>query len=283
MRNYLIGVVYLLGLLATPAAGGQPAPEPVAAPPPLRLGILPFMAPERIEALYGSLALQLGETLQRRVQLRTRATFADYSKALAERQFDVALVQPFDYVEAADRGDYLPVARISEPLSAVLAVPADSAIRDVSQLRGRTVATIPASATVTLLAMPMLRQAGLDPEREISLQHTRGHDACLLETLQGRAAACITARPAMNLYAARRGLAFRVLHESEALPHILFVVRADYPEAARQGLLAALLEWHASEDGRRLFAMARISGGLVPARDADYDPVRRLRDASPAR
>lgn len=280
MSKSLIIIAFTLGLLGAMPVSGEESPAPL---PPLRLGILPFMAPERIEGLYGPLARMMEDATQRKVQLRTRATFVEYSKALLERQFDVALIQPFDYVKVADRGHYLPLAMINQSLSAVLAVPKESKIHDPSQLRGQTVATIPQTAAVTLLAMPMLRDAGLDPDRDVTLLYTRGHDACLLETLQGRAAACITARPAMNIYAARRGMAFRVLRESEGLPHVLYVVRADHAPEFRQRMLSLLMEWDRSGAGRKLMALAQIDGHLVPASDADYDPVRRLRNRLGAR
>lgn len=272
--GYALACYVALVLVLVPQAGQAEEPDRA-----YRFGVLPFVAPEQIDALYGPLAKMIGQVLQRPVQLRTRASFESFSKALQERQFDIALVQPFDYIDAADRGHYRPVARVRQPLSAILVVPASSPIQHAQQLRGQVIALPPASAAVSQLADPMLRQAGLSPGRNVELTYAASHDACLLGTVQGQATACVTGRAAMTVYSSRRGQRFRILQKSVEIPQSLFVVSTDFPAPDLEKLASLLLTWQDSEPGRKLLDSVRIEGGLVPALDSDYDVVRKLRDA----
>jgi phosphonate transport system substrate-binding protein len=245
--------------------------------PAYRLGIFPFVSAAHIEASYGPLAIHLGKVLQRPVELRTRTSFPAYLDALEQGAFDVALVQPFDYVQIAVDDRYQPILRLNQPLRAILVVADQSPIRDVSELRGQAIATPPASAAVSHLAASLLEQAGLPPPKG-GLEYTSTHDECLLKALQGRVAACVTAHEAMMLYSTRRGLKFRVLAESIPLPHILFVVRTGVPPVDQDRIKAGLLAWFDGAEGRRLLPVVGVGAGLVPARDSDYDVVRRIRD-----
>lgn len=248
-----------------------------AVQPSYRLGIFPFVSPEYIEASYGPLAISLGKTLQRPVELRTRTSFGTYVDSLVRGDFDIALVQPFDYIRIAADGRYQPLLRLNRPLTAILVVADQGPIRDVSQLHGQTIAAPPASAAVSHLAGSLLEQAGL-PLPNSGLAYTSTHDECMLKVLQGGAAACVTAREAMTMYSVRRGLKFRVLAESIPLPHILFVVRSELPRADRDWIKTGLAAWFDSAEGRRLLPGMGENASLIPALDSDYDVVRSLRD-----
>lgn len=257
-------------------SGAVFAEEPRSA---YRLGIFPFVSAAHIEASYGPLAIHLGKALQRPVELRTRTSFPTYLDSLVRCDFDIALVQPFDYIQIAGDGCYQPMLRLNQPLRAILVVADTSPIREASQLRGMVIATPPVSAAVSRLAASLFKQAGL-PSPKGGLEYTSTHDECLLKVAQGRVAACVTSREAMMLYSDRRGLKFRVLAESVSLPHIVFVMRNELPRTDRDRIKAGLVAWFDGAEGGRLLLVMGVEAGLVPARDSDYDVVRRIRDMS---
>lgn len=271
--RHLCQILLSMGLvLLAPSAQGQ-HPHLM-----YRIGIFPFVDPALIDSQFGALVIQVGELLERPVQLRTRASFSTFSQALAEKQFDLALVQPFDYVDIADRGDYLPLLRVADTLNAILVVPSNSTIRQTGELSGKVLALPPATAAVSMLAGSMLAHAGLRPDENIQLEYLRGHDDCLDATLKSRADACVTAHIALNIFTKQHQASFRVLEESGPLPHVVFVVKSDTPQAEREKLIKLLLRWSTSPAQQDPISGAGIHSGLVVARDADYDGIRRLRD-----
>ncbi len=257
--------------------GAAFAPAPAAgqteAKAPYRFGVFPYIPPARIEESYAPAAADFAAALDREVLLRTKTTFADWFEEVRAQRYDIVFIQPFDYVKAFRGYGYLPLARGSEPLAAVLTVLEDSPLTDLSQLRGKSVALPPASAAVSHLTKIALAEAGLEPGRDVTVKHLRNHDSCLQQVVIGAADVCGTARVVVRDFAARRPVAFRVLAETRAIPHVLFAVHSRVSEDDREAIRRVILKWHETEKGRQWLASVGF-GPFVPALDADYDIVR---------
>ncbi len=65
-----------------------------------------------------------------------------------------------------------------------------------------------------------------------------------------------------------------VMIETASIRHFVFAVHDRVPAADRARLLDCILGWSHGEAGRAVLA-AGAWPGFVPARDQDYDPVRR--------
>lgn len=265
----------MLLLCAAPARAGEPEAE---AAPPLVFGVLPMLPAARLEAVFAPIAGDLGRALGRPVRFRSAATYAKFAERLAQAEFDVAHVQPFDYVRTAARSGYLPVAARNDLLAAAAVVPVESAVTGLAMLAGRIVAMPPAEAAVALLGRAALLEAGLDPARDVTLRFFEDHHSCIHQAVIGSAAACFTGIQAARLYEASSGRKLRTIARSVPIPQTLFVVHERLPpperERVRQALLGTRLEGLAPELAAFLAADARQP--FVPVKDADYEVVRRL-------
>lgn len=242
-----------------------------------RFGVLPFLEPQKIEVLYGPLAGLMGEALEKPVHLHTRTSLFGFSMALNAREYDIALVHPFDYIDAAERGEYRPVARLREMLRAILVVQEPGSIKNAQMLRGQVIALPPMGAGIRALVWPMLKSVGLMPGKDVVTIDAPSHEACMLSVSQGRTSACVTSLAPMYAYTASTGTRFRILEQSPEIPQSLFVVRSDFPRSDEEKLKHLLLTADTSEVGKTLLSQLGIRGGLVSAHDSDYDIVRSLR------
>lgn len=263
-------------LLATGAARAvEPAAETA---PPLTFGVFPMLPAARLEAVFAPIAGDLGRALGRPVRFRSAASYAKFAERLAQAEFDVAHVQPFDYVRTAARSGYLPVAARNDVLAAVAVVPVESAVTEPAMLAGRIVAMPPAEAAVALLGKAALLEAGLDPTRDVTLRNFEDHHSCIHQAVIGVAAACFAGIQSARLYEATSGRRLRTIARSISIPQTVFVVHERLPpperERIRQVLLGTRLEGLAPELAAFLAADTRQP--FVPARDADYEVVRRL-------
>jgi phosphonate transport system substrate-binding protein len=110
--------------------------------------------------------------------------------------------------------------------------------------------------------------------------YSGGHDAALLAMLKGSAdAACCYDDARTKLIDAGYPDVMektRVLAYTQDIPADNVTLSKTLDPALRQKISAGLLALAESEEGKKLTAELYEVEGLVPATDADYDPVRKM-------
>ena len=109
------------------------------------LGVFPYLPPSSLDRRFAPIVEALRQRIGQPVHLRTKSDLEAFAVEVARGTYDITFLNPFEYVEAAGAG-YLPLARVDEPLSMVLLVPADSPITDLRGLAGPTHEISPPSA-----------------------------------------------------------------------------------------------------------------------------------------
>jgi len=238
------------------------------------MGVFPHLSVTRLEAIYAPVAREIGKALDRPVQFRTRSNFRAFTDELDKGTYDIALVQPFDYIRVHDSQGYLPLARRGEPLSAVIVVVSEAPYRTLADLRGTIIALPPEVAAVSYLSKIALAEAGLDPDKDVSLVHDRNHDGCLQRVMIGAASACGTAAGPVRFFQSKMKVLFRIVGESPAIPHVLFCVHPRVPPRDRELILASIVGLPATATGQAIIEEGQLKP-FIPVTDADYDVVRR--------
>jgi len=267
-----------LALLLLPGAGPASAQQRMGegTTSAYSFGVFPFLPAARLETVFAPVAGELGRALGREIRYRSAASYEKFAARLARQEFDIAHVQPFDYVRIAVSSGYLPVAARNAELTAVAVVPEESAVRELRDLAGSVVALPPEGAATAILGALALARSGLDPRRDVTVRHLLDQDSCIHLVVTGGAAACFTGSQAARLYQVRTGRRLRVIGRSPPIPHTLFVVHSRVPRADREiirrTLLGLTLQGLAPE--LRDFLAGDGSRPFVPVQDADYDIVR---------
>jgi phosphonate transport system substrate-binding protein len=238
-------------------------------------GVFPHLPITKIHELYAPMASDFEAKLGRHVQLGSKAGYTTFGAELRKQTYDIAFVQPFDYIDAHDKHGYLPLARRSGDLEALIVVRQDSPLKVLDDLKGKIIANPPADAAVSQLTSIALWDAGIHPGADVRRDYGKNHFTCLQSVLIGAADACGTADQALRTLegkaqATRR---FRVLHKTARIPHALFVVHKRVSRKDRDALLRTILEWPKTEEGRRILERGQFMP-FVAAKDADYEVVR---------
>ena len=247
----------------------------VAQDRPYEFGVFPYLPLTKIHELYTPMARDFEAKLGRRVQLGSKPGYAAFAEDLRRQTYDIALVQPFDYIDAHDKHHYLPLARRSGDLEALIVVRSDSPLRTIHDLKGKIVANPPADAAVSHLTSMAFWQAGIHPSAEVKRHYERNHLACLQSVRIGAADACGTADQLLRTLEGQIQPAseFRVLHKTGSIPPAAFVVHRRVSRIDRDALLKTILGWPRTEEGRRILERGRFVP-FIAAKDADYDVVR---------
>ena len=183
-------------------------------------------------------------------------------------------MQPFDYVDAHDKYNYLPLARRGGALKAILVVDEKNSIQSIDELKNKTIANPPKVAAVSHLTSMALIKAGFDPNTDVERSYGKSHFSCMQQVLIGKADACGTAKQAM-LHFEKKNMdqRLRIIAESESIPHSLFVVHKRVPEADREKLKKRILDWPNTEAGKELLKNGKFIP-FIEAKDEDYNIVR---------
>jgi phosphonate transport system substrate-binding protein len=273
-RSRLGPVLVVLACLALLAGPVQRTGAAEAnGPPGYRFGVFPYLPALTIDRIFGPIAASFAAELGQPVYLKTRSNFEKFSEDLNRRVYDIIFVHPFFYVQAAHRSDYLPLARLEGQLSAVAVVRSERPWRTWSDLAGRSVALPPDLAAVSELAKIALVDAGLIPGIDTTLRHYRTKASCVQAVSIGAADACVLPRFVLPQIKAIGDGKLRIMAESPSTNHLVFAMHPRVPDLERKKLLALILSWPDTEQGRAILA-AGSWPRFVTAHDSDYAQVR---------
>ncbi|MBT5111195.1 MAG: phosphate/phosphite/phosphonate ABC transporter substrate-binding protein [Rhodospirillaceae bacterium] len=238
------------------------------------LGVVPYLPPGRLEERFGPYAAVIARALDRQVTFRTKTTYEIFKNEIVNQTYDIVFLQPFDYPEATDKHEYLPLARANEPLTALIVTRKVSALKTLSDLKHKTLATPPMASAVGRLGLDAMRKIGLSANSDFKLRLSTTHSACMQAVLIDKADACITNNVPLRVHRSTKRDLFKILAETESIPHALFMAHKRIPLRERELIRSALLKLNNSPAGKNLLIHSGWKNGFVKARDADYAAIR---------
>lgn len=278
MKTICVLCVLTFALLAVPLADAVDVQPP---PTPYVMGVFPFIPAANIEGVFAPLAAEISRAVGRPVKLRTSASFEKFMEELKAHAFDLAYIQPFDYVDIARPGGYLALVSRNDTLSSRIVVRQDSPIKNLQELKGKNMGMPPRVAALSFLNRLTLNKAGLVPDRDVKIVYLASHQACLQQLQIGTVAACGISPSALRLAEVQLKTHFKLIHESPEIPPPLFVVKKELPQRDRDAMLAVLIATDLSTVKPELRSMF-IEKDEKPFRktaDKEYDAVRALMKA----
>lgn len=138
-----------------------------------KFGVFPYLPTNRIKKVYTPVAQDFENTVGQSVTLRTKKSYKEFKKALFKGEYDIAFIQPYDYIEAYDRYDYLPLVRRGVPLRTVIIVKKDSAINNLTELKGKIIATPGALSAVAKIMDQSLSENGFDMNTDVARKYKK--------------------------------------------------------------------------------------------------------------
>ncbi len=268
----------LLGLLLGCLLGPRLHAADPAPPQPLSFGVYTHIRSTEMLHKMAPLQAYLQRALAERgvqveVSLRIFPSYTSAIDALAQGQVDFARYGPVSYVLANERNPNLRLLAMesnggSKSFNGVISVPLDSPIQSVAELRGKHIAFGDRrSTTGRYLAQAALLKAGIGAKDLAGYTYLGRHDKVAFAVAAGNYDAGATNENTFNKYSAEKGL--RKLLEFPCVTKP-WVAREGLPDEIFEALRDALLTL---QDPAVLEHIVR--DGLLPARDADYDEIRR--------
>ena len=206
------------------------------------------------------------------LRLKMGPTVQDTDAMMGRGEFDFVYTN-HNFQSEFDHIAFRVIARWSgDPIHGVLAVPADSEVRNLRQLDGKRVA-FPSNDAFVAYAVPVvaLRQVGVKVTEVFA-----GNQEGVLAQLKARRvdAGAVNSR-FLRDYQARENVTFRQIFMSDGYPDLAVIAHPRVPASTVDKVRKALLGLKQDPQAARLREQLRFNG-FERASDRDYDGVRRI-------
>jgi phosphonate transport system substrate-binding protein len=248
----------------------------------LRVSAIPDEAPTELQRKFKP----LGEYLQRETGLQVQFTpVTDYAavvEGLASGKIDLAWLGGFTYVEARHRshGGVTPIVQRAEDekFTSRFIVPADSPVKSLADLKGKSFAFGSASSTSGhLMPRYFLMQAGIQPDTDFkTVAFSGAHDATVAFVASGRAEAGVLNSSVWDKLVEAKNpnvAKVRVLATTPTFFDYNWTVRPGLDPALTRKLTQAFLKLDpAKPEDREIMALQRASK-FIPTQPSNYDGI----------
>ncbi len=247
---------------------------------PITFGILPFVSNEQLVVQFSPLVEYLSKKLDATVRIETAPDFAEFAKRTQQaNNYDILFTAPHFYPRASSKAGYRLIASVDSPgMWALIVVPKASAIHNLQDLRGKRLATVDPAGLATLLVKKHLRNAGIDPDKDLTLVATPSHDASLLSSYHGVTDASSLMQPPFTAASEQVRRNMRIIARTESTPHIPISVSPRINDQCAAEIADLLLSMGSTREGQAALSHNRFSG-FRKAHAADYDRITDLLDA----
>lgn len=238
----------------------------------LTFGIVPQQSAKKMAASWQPLLNHLSDKTGTTIKFATAKDVPTFESRLAEKQYDIAYMNPYHYTEFHGLAGYQALARQKrKKIVGVIVVAADSPITRVEELHGLTVAfPAPAAFAASILPQAELAKLGIS----VTPQYVFSHDSVYLNVSKGFLPAGGGIVRTLNSTESDLRSSLRILWKSKAYTSHAIATAEHLKPETRTALLEALLPLNAGEH-KEILAPLKFDG-FEEAQNADWNDVRAL-------
>ncbi|MEG4279150.1 PhnD/SsuA/transferrin family substrate-binding protein [Microcoleus sp. MON1_C1] len=252
----------------------------VSEPETLEFAVTDIQGAEDLQQNYQAFRTVIGEVLEKKIEFFPVDNYIEAAVALQSGQLKLALTGPSEYVIMRARTNAVPIIAITRPnYHSLILVPANSEIKSLAQLKGKTIGMWEVGATGGHLGpIKILMDAGLNPQSDfqISMLGKKGLQAIKKQQVEALGIGLNRYKDLLKI----DGLStndFRIIATGLPLPSDLFVASSNLPNTLVEKIRTRLVENQDKIIEAILVGKAndKYQGAkLVPANDSDYNMIR---------
>ncbi len=252
----------------------------------VNFGVEPYDSGAKFTAAYKALTSALSTNLGCPVTLIVNDNYTAEVEAMKAGKIDVGEFGPLGYIFAHSLAGATPVAVFADKhhkpvtYTAAIWVPKDSTITKVADLKGHTIAfSDPGSTSGNLMPRYALIQAGLNPDKDVTIKFAGSHPASMLALVNGKVdAGEVNSQQQATAVAAHQfdPSKFRVVWRSKPIQNDPITVRSSLGSSFVSAVKTALLHLTPAQLKLVDTELGVDSGPMVAAQDSFYNPIRAL-------
>ncbi|MCW8825359.1 MAG: phosphate/phosphite/phosphonate ABC transporter substrate-binding protein [Gammaproteobacteria bacterium] len=243
-----------------------------AEPPPLVIGITPFISTVALYKRFSPLSHYLSQQLGREVIIETVKNPELFSQEIGRHRYDLIFATPVMTLTALDGGHYNIGVASERKILPLLLVKGQSFIEHPKQLANKKVALPPRVSAINIMAKKWFISKGLKPEELPEFIHYNSHNAAYQAALSGDVDATFVASFAVKQMRKKLPL-LRIIDNADYLPGSSILYAHSVDHALQRELTRLLVQMKYSQQGRDV--LNQIS--QPPFREAigsEYEVIR---------
>lgn len=249
---------------------------------PLVMGLVPVANSEKLTEDIAPFHEMLSKNMGIKVDGFIASNYVGVVEALGTGTVDFALIPPFAYMLANKKhGSEALLSTLDKHgengYYSVLIVKADSGINDVKDLAGKKFAFVdPSSTSGYIFPAVILKDNGLDIEKDIQAQFSGGHDKSIQLLINGDVDAIGTYERAINKYLKEfpdLDKKLKVLIKSDLIPGVTLTVSPKVDKETKEKIIKAFTEVGNSEEGKAILSDLFGIYGFKAANPESYQVI----------
>lgn len=275
--KHFIGALITFGIAASVST-------PALAQEVLRISAIPDEAPTELQRKFKPLGEYLSKETGMKVEFTPVTDYAAVVEALATKKIDMAWLGGFTYVQTKIRtsGTANPIIQRveDEKFTSVFIVPADSSLKALIELKGKTIAFgSPSSTSGHLMPRYFLMQAGINPDKDFkNIAFSGAHDATVAFVASGKAdVGALNASVWVKLNEAKNPNALKSKVLSTTPPYFDYnwTVRGDLDPVTVKKITEAFLKLDANNPNHKEIMDLQRSSKYVTTKSSNYDDIEK--------
>ncbi|MBA2883186.1 phosphonate transport system substrate-binding protein [Desulfosalsimonas propionicica] len=249
-----------------------------------QLSMLPRYSSEEINQRINPLADYLTQKTGVQIEAVITSDFSQYEKRLKSGAIQMGYENPYIYTLVSDTHEVLAMAekgKDRDKFRGIVIARQDSGISKLEDLRGKTISIVGLTSAGGYLSQKLsLSRVGIDVEKECTISEAMDNkqENVLLSVYTGEAEAGFIRESALHKADNYLPTAqIKVVAVNAWLPNWAFSVDKSLPEDLKCDIQAALLELDPAHPVIKALKIDRFR----PARDSEYDEVRRASGMNP--
>jgi phosphonate transport system substrate-binding protein len=245
-------------------------------------GILPLQSTVELSKVYQPVVDAINrQATGFTVRMETARDYPAYEAKLRERKLDLALMNSFQAL-AAEKLGYRIFGKIGgdELVYGIIIVRKDSGIRNVNDLRGKTISfPSPSAIVATMLPKFVLMKAGLNVDQDAKPIYVGSIDSVVMNVYSGLSAAgglYPATWEAMKKQHPEIVDALEIKWRSAPFLNSPLAVRDDLPKDHLNAIAKVLFDLDKTEQGRVILSRIVDVPRIEPANSQTYDPARKF-------
>lgn len=236
-------------------------------------------------AYWNPIIKYVSETSGIKLELKIGRTSADTTAYVLAKEVEFVFSNHLFSPERERLGWKVFGRRWTPPIQGEIAVPADSSIRSLEELRGQEVVFAGPEAFIGY-KVPYAHLLSLDIK--VKPVFAGNQNAAFAQLFAGKAKATGSNSALVDGYTLREGKKFRVLWTSESFHDLALMASSKVPEKDLKAIASAFINMHRTPTGRAILTRASEEVGLdpqayfLPASMDDYAAYRRFYKSAPA-
>lgn len=243
-------------------------------------GVHPLHNPQRLFEVFGPMMQYLSENIEGvTFKLEASRNYPAFDEKLYNRKFDFALPNPFQTINAIDRG-YKVFGKIGldENFRGIFIVRKDSGIKKVTDLKGKAVSyPAPSALAATMMPQYFLQQNGLDAMKDVDNRYVGSQESAIMNVYLNQTQAAGTWPPPWKEFKKQRpeiAQQLTVIWNTKPLVALGLVALPTVPEEITQEVIHLLTSPDEHGQGADLLWRSEFSGVVLPANNDTYFVVR---------